>query len=91
MNLNWLQLEGRVEGFEHYVESLFGPGGLYEQKELKGLLQGLRSKRRTHLHGTSSDKLAAMDKQFNAASHFLDEPQVRFEKIVLKLYDKKCV
>ena len=69
-------MDGRFEGFEHYFESLFGPGGMYQQKELDHLLQGLRAKRKVNPTGLNYNKLNAMDKQFNAAIHFSDEPEV---------------
>ena len=72
-----MQLDGRFEGFENYFESLFGPGGIYQQKELGSLLQSLRSKRKVNPVGLNSNKLIAMDKQFNAANHFTDDPEVK--------------
>lgn len=65
-----------MEGFERYIESLFGPGGVYHQDEMQSVLQSLRPKRRVHPPGLNSEKLDAMDQQFDAASHFQDEPQV---------------
>lgn len=85
--LNWLiylQFDGRFEGFEHYVESLFGPGGPYQQKEIGYLLEGLRPKRKATPSTLNSGKLSTMDKQFDAGSHFSNEPEVCGTQILLK-------
>ena len=68
-----------MEGFERYIESLFGPGGVYDDQGGVGNILGSllqRPKRRAHPPGLNSEKLSAMDQQFDAASHFRDEPQV---------------
>lgn len=36
---------GRLEGFEHYVESIFGPKGNYSAKNIKHKLSKLRFER----------------------------------------------
>lgn len=75
------QIDGRMEGFERYVESLFGPGGLYPQKEVGYLLEGLRSKRKTSpLNQLDAGKLQMMDEQFDASSRFKDEPEVNCKR-----------
>ena len=69
-----------MEGFELYIESLFGPSGLYHQKEVGYILQGLRSKRKvnqTSPNQPDAGKLQVMEEQFDAASRFKDEPEVR--------------
>jgi len=71
-----MQMEGRMEGFERYIESLFQSGGIYEQDGVSSVLRSLRPKRRAHPPGLNAEKLKAMDEQFDAASHFRDEPQV---------------
>lgn len=71
-----LQIDGRFEGFERYVESLFGPGGVYHQKEIGHILKSLRPKRKAQPVGLSASKLEAIDKQFNAKSRLDDEPEV---------------
>ena len=71
-----LQIDGRFEGFERYIESLFGPGGVYHQKEIGHILKSLRSKRKAQPVGLSASKLEAIDKQFDAKSRFNDEPEV---------------
>ncbi len=75
-----MQFDGRMEGFEHYIESLFGPGGLYHQKEVGYILESLRSKIKvtpSSPNQPDAGKLKVMGEQFDAASRFTDEPEVR--------------
>ncbi|XP_057368025.1 uncharacterized protein LOC130689027 [Daphnia carinata] len=77
-SVNLFEVDGRIESFERYIESLFGPGGLYPQKEVGYLLEGLRSKQKTSpsLNQLDAGKLQMMDAQFDAGSRFKDEPEM---------------
>ncbi len=72
----FLQFDGRIEGFEKYIESVFGPGGIYQQKEVNAVLESLRPKRKVGTSKLNSGKLQMLDEQFDAGSRFTDEPEV---------------
>ncbi|KAG1669608.1 Apolipophorin [Nymphon striatum] len=44
-SLNLFEIGGKVEGFEHLVESFFGPNGFFPDKNIKEFLKKSRSKR----------------------------------------------
>ncbi|GBN12727.1 Apolipophorin, partial [Araneus ventricosus] len=54
---NLFQIDGRMEGLEHVVESFFGPGGYFPQKNIAKILREKRS--------VDNNKLNLIDSQFN--------------------------
>ncbi|KAF4531743.1 hypothetical protein B566_EDAN015189 [Ephemera danica] len=46
-SINMLEVTTRAEGFEYYIESLFGPSGRFNNKKVNEVLQSLRYKRQT--------------------------------------------
>ena len=72
-----MKFDGRIEGFESYLQSLFGPGGSYHHKEIGYLLENLRPKRKINPSKLNTAKLQAIDNQFNADSRYKVEPKVR--------------
>ncbi|CAL1268821.1 unnamed protein product [Larinioides sclopetarius] len=54
---NLFQIDGRMEGLEQIVESFFGPGGYFPQKNIAKILREKRS--------VDNNKLNLIDSQFN--------------------------
>ncbi|KFM65445.1 Apolipophorin, partial [Stegodyphus mimosarum] len=63
---NLFQIDGRMEGLEHVVESFFGPHGYFPQKNVAKLLREKRS--------ISNNKIDDLDEKFDAQSRFQQQP-----------------
>ena len=68
-NINFLEIGGRIEGFEDVVENFFGPEGYFREDNFHKLLQSLRSKR-----DVQKDSLKNFQKEFGPEAR-VEEPR----------------
>jgi Domain of unknown function (DUF1943) len=69
-SINLLEVDGRFQGFENTVESLFGPGGMYHQNDIRNVFQNLRVKRKVpppSYSGLNMQKFESMSQHFNTS------------------------
>lgn len=81
-------MNARFEGLENAVESIFGPNGIYHQKDIGLLLEGLRQKRKVNSLGSNQEKLRTMGQKFSGSAHNRDEPEVCLPQAVC--IERKC-
>ncbi|GFQ98349.1 vitellogenin [Trichonephila clavata] len=72
---NLFQIDGRLEGLEHVVESFFGPGGYFPQKNIAKILREKRS--------VDNNKLNLIDSQFGK---HLKTPQEPYGSVDVKVF-----
>lgn len=69
-----VQVSGRIEGFEHYLESIFGPKGPLNSKKLQDKIPKMRWPR-----SASENEIlkSQIDKLPNVMKNSFGEPKVR--------------
>ncbi|GFT71844.1 vitellogenin [Nephila pilipes] len=72
---NLFQIDGRLEGLEYVVESFFGPGGYFPQKNIAKILREKRS--------VDNNKLNLIDSQFGK---HLQNPQEPYGSVDVKVF-----
>ncbi|KAK4871887.1 hypothetical protein RN001_016011 [Aquatica leii] len=72
-SINILELNGRIEGFEHYLESIFGPHGPLSARNLQENLPKMRWPRST---GNDAQLMSKMDQITKTQDRKHTEPKV---------------
>ncbi|PSN49824.1 hypothetical protein C0J52_08839 [Blattella germanica] len=70
-SVNVLEVAGRMEGFEHYIESIFGPKGPFSSTKVKEGLEKLRV-----LRSTPEDLKSKVDELPNVVDSNFDDPKL---------------
>ncbi|KAJ9580713.1 hypothetical protein L9F63_024109, partial [Diploptera punctata] len=70
-SVNVFEVAGRMEGFEHYVESIFGPKGPFSSNKVKEKLENLR-----FLRSTPDDLKSKVDELPNVIDTNFKEPKL---------------
>jgi hypothetical protein len=81
-----LKVAGRIEGFEHYIESIFGTKGPLSSTKVKEGLEKLR-----FIRSMPDDLKSKVDALPNVVDTNFDNPKVSTETVVSIFHEIDCL